>query len=112
MILHTALCHTLQIPRLLRIVKVLRLLKLLRMARLAKLPHLMSKLEWLLNRPMAQLSLMCAGVCMLLHWIACAWYYIAVVIDDPNNWVAHSGMVSNGQVSTAAIARKCSLLQL
>ena len=72
-----------------------RLVKLLRMARLAKLPQLMSRLEWLLNRPMMQLSTMCAAVCLLLHWIACAWYYVAVLVDEGDNWVVSNGLVSS-----------------
>lgn len=85
-----------QVPRLLRILKVLRLVKLLRLARLAKLPQLMSRLEWLLSRPMMQLSTMCAAVCLLLHWIACAWYYVATLVDDNDNWVARNDLVRGG----------------
>lgn len=83
----------LQIPRILRLVKVLRLLKLLRMARLTKLPALMSRVEWLLNRPMMQLATMFASCCMLLHWIACAWYYVAMFGTD-GGWVRANGLVS------------------
>jgi hypothetical protein len=74
---------------------VLRLLKMLRMARLTKLPALMSKVEWLLNRPMMQLATMCAAVCMLLHWIACIWYYSAMLGAD-GGWVTAAGLVSSG----------------
>ena len=84
-------CH--QVPRVLRLVKMLRLLKLLRMARLTKLPALMSKVEWLLNRPMVQLGTLCAVCCLMLHVIACLWYWVATLGSD-GGWVVSSGLVS------------------
>lgn len=81
-----------QVPRILRLVKVLRLLKMLRIASLAKLPALTYKVEWLLNRPMVQLATLCATCCMLLHWIACVWYWAAMLGGD-GGWVASAGMV-------------------
>lgn len=78
----------------LRLVKVLRLLKVLRMARLTKLPSLMPKVEWLLNRPTTQMAIMCGACCMMLHWIACAWYYTAMAAAD-GGWVAAKDLVSS-----------------
>lgn len=77
----------------LRLVKVLRLLKVLRMARLTKLPSLMPKVEWLLNRPMTQMAIMCGACCVMLHWIACAWYYTAMAAED-GGWVTANSLVS------------------
>lgn len=82
-----------QVPRVLRLVKMLRLLKLLRMARLTKLPALMSKVEWLLNRPMVQLGTLCATCFLMLHVIACVWYWVATLGTD-GGWVINSGLVS------------------
>lgn len=63
----------------------------------------MSKVEWLTNRPMVQLGTQCAMVCMLLHWIACVWYYAATIGAD-GGWVHASGLVSS---AGAACCRHC-----
>lgn len=94
-----------QVPRVLRLVKMLRLLKLLRMARLTKLPALMSKVEWLLNRPMVQLGTLCAVCCLMLHVIACLWYWVATLGSD-GGWVVSSGLVS-AWVASAHNALSC-----
>lgn len=89
----TSIVALLKIPRVLRVVKVLRLLKVLRMARLTNLPAVMSKVDGLTNRPMVQLGTQCAMVCMLLHWIACVWYWIATIGSD-GGWVSASGLAA------------------
>lgn len=87
-------CACVQIVRLVRIIKMFRLIKLLRMARLLKLPEVVGRLEAAIGRPTLQLTTMVAAVCLLLHWLACLWYLVAVIVDDTDNWVVAGGLVS------------------
>mmetsp|Transcript_46662 Transcript_46662/g.86904 ORF Transcript_46662/g.86904 Transcript_46662/m.86904 type:complete len:1054 (-) Transcript_46662:193-3354(-) len=73
-------------PRFLKLFRLTRLLKLLRVLRLRKLHH---HLVRLIPSPVLQLSKMAITVSLLAHYVACGFYFIAVLYDDQgrNTWL-------------------------
>ena len=71
----------------------LRLLLLLKLGRLMRLGRITSRLGAVLGRTALHLAVFTAASLMMVHVVACAWYFVALATDDglAGTWVEHAG---------------------
>jgi hypothetical protein len=74
------------------VVLALRVTRLLRIARLAVIFRRWERLRWT-NTGMLRLVKLFVGVLLIVHWIACGWFFVAVLEGFPgDSWVVLAGI--------------------
>lgn len=90
---HAPAVLMLQATRVVRLVRILRLLKLVRLLRLFKLINVVRRLEIIFGRGTMKLCLFVGFACLIVHMLACFFYFTAVMSSDDltSTWVEHAG---------------------